>query len=133
MFRAPLQIDLPSTCSLLPFSSSSSASSSLSSFCSNSGLQFSTEASTCTWKQMQKIQSESKKVWFVAHDAKLYLFVATLLNGVLSIFFENVYFFLVLQWPKKIREPFFTLKIKGSEKRKCVNKMFLSKSKIYKD
>ena len=69
MFRAPLQIDLPSTCSLLPF-----ASSSLSSSCSNSGLQFSTEASTCTWKKCKKYRVSQKKVWFVAHDAKLYLF-----------------------------------------------------------
>ena len=34
---------------------------------------------------------------------------------------------------KKIREPFFSLKIKSLEKQKCVYKLFLSKSKILKD
>ena len=33
---------------------------------------------------------------------------------------------------KKTREPFFSLKIKSSEKQKCVNKLFISKSKILK-
>ena len=31
-----------------------------------------------------------KKVWFAAPGAKLYLFCATLLHGVFSIFFENL-------------------------------------------
>ena len=49
-----------------------------------------------------------KKVWFTASGAKLYLFCATLLYGIFSIFFG---FFLGLQWPNKIRETFFSLKI----------------------
>ena len=46
--------------------------------------------------------------------------------------FFNIFgiFFLVLQRPKKIRETFFSLKIKSSEKQRCVHKLFLSKSKI---
>ena len=42
-----------------------------------------------------------KKVWFAAPGAKLYLFCATLLNGVFNFFFENLHFFLVLQWLKQ--------------------------------
>ena len=41
-------------------------------------------------------------------------------------------FFLVLQWPQKKSANFFSLKIKSLEKQKCVNKLFLSKSKIFK-
>ena len=41
----------------------------------------------------------AKKVWLAASGAKLYLFCATLLYGIYSIFFE--FYFLVLQRPKK--------------------------------
>ena len=50
------------------------------------------------------IQSESKKVWFAAPGAKLYIFWATLLYGVFSIFFENLLFFVlnfVKDWIKE--------------------------------
>jgi len=43
---------------------------------------------------------------------KIILFCATLLNGVFSIFSENLLFFLVLQWPKKNPRTFFLLKSK---------------------
>ena len=74
------------------------------------------------------IQGESKKVWFVAPGAKLYLFCATLLIGVFSKF---VNFFGTSMAQKKSAN-FFFLKIKSSEKQKCVNKLFRSKSKILK-
>ena len=48
-----------------------------------------------------------------------------------NIFWKFV-FFLVLYWPKKNQRTFFSFKIKSSEKQKCVNKLFLSKSKILK-
>jgi len=52
---------------------------------------------------------------------------------VLSIYFENLYFFCGASMARKIiREPFFSLKIKSSEKQRCVSKLFLSKSKILK-
>ena len=59
---------------------------------------------------------------------KLYLFfcAALLIVWCFLIFFENFKFFLVLLWSKKIREPFFSLKIKSLEK------LLLSKSKILK-
>jgi len=59
-------------------------------------------------------------------------FRATLLYGVFKIFFENLYFFGTSMVQKKIREPFFSFKIKSSVKQKCVNKLFLLKSKILK-
>ena len=73
-----------------------------------------------------------KKVWFAAPGAKLYLFCATLLYGVfLNIFWKFIIFFGTSMAQKKICEP-FSLKIKSSEKQKCVNKLFLSKFKILK-
>jgi len=48
-----------------------------------------------------------------------------------SIFFENLYLFWYFNDPKKTAN-LFSLKIKNSEKQKCVNKLFLSKSKILK-
>jgi len=63
---------------------------------------------------------------------KIVPFCATLLHGVFSIFFENFFefFFGTPMAQKKIREPFISLKIKSSEKQKCVYKLFLLKSKI---
>jgi len=46
-------------------------------------------------------------------------------------FFENLYFFLVLQWPKRKSANLFSLKIKSSEKQKCIHLLFLSKSKFF--
>ena len=80
-----------------------------------------------------KVQGESKKVWFAAHGAKLYLFCATLMFGVffLNIFWKFV-IFLVLQWPKR-KSANLSLKIKSSEKQNYVFKLFLSKSKFFTD
>ena len=47
-------------------------------------------------------------------------------------YFLKICNFLVLQWPQKNPRTFFSLKIKSSEKQKCVNKLFLLKSKILK-
>ena len=57
------------------------------------------------------------------------LFCGILLYGVFNIVWKFV-FVLVLQWPPKKSANLFSLKIKGSEKQKCVYKLFLSKSKI---
>ena len=73
------------------------------------------------------IQSKSKKL--AALGGKFYLYCATLVWCFFNIF-EILKFFLVFQWLKKIREPFF-LKIKSSEKQKCLYKLFLSKFKIF--
>ena len=51
----------------------------------------------------------------------------------LSMFFQyflKICNFLVLQWPKRKSVNLFSLKIKSSEKQKCVKKLFLSKSKF---
>ena len=45
---------------------------------------------------------------------------------------ENLYFFWNSNGPIKNPLTFFSLKIKSLEKQKCVNKLFLSKSKILK-
>ena len=72
-----------------------------------------------------------KQVWFASPVSKLYLSCATLLYGVLSIFFENFKFFWYFNDPKKSAN-LFSHKIKSSEEQKCANKLFLSKSKILK-
>ena len=64
---------------------------------------------------------------------KMYLFCATLMYVVFFVIFWKfvILFFGTPVAQKKIREPFFSLKIKSSEKQKCVYKLFLSKSKIF--
>jgi len=63
--------------------------------------------------------------------AKLYLLCATLLYGVFSIFFENLYFF---GTPMAQNKPFFLYKIKSSEKQKCENiNYFHPNLKFFKD
>ena len=74
------------------------------------------------------VQGESKKRVICGAWCKIVTFCATLLYGGFLIFFENLYFF----WSKKIPRTFFSFKIKSSEKQKCVNKFFVSKSKILK-
>jgi len=69
-------------------------------------------------------------VWFESPGTKFYLFCATLLYCFFSIFFwKFVNFFWYSNDPKKSANLFY-LKIKSSEKQKCVYKLFLSKSKI---
>ena len=48
-----------------------------------------------------------------------------------TFFVQLSMFFLVLQWPKRKSANLFSLKIKSSEKQKCVYKLFLSKSKNF--
>ena len=49
-------------------------------------------------------------------------FFATLLYGVFSIFFENLYFFLVLQWPpKKSANLFFSQNQKFRKGKMCIH------------
>ena len=63
------------------------------------------------------VQGESKKVWFAAPVAKLYLFCATLLYGVLSIFFLKILIFFGTSLTQK----------------KSANLFFLTKSKAKKN
>ena len=55
----------------------------------------------------------------------------------LSCMFFKYYFLKICKFnwysngPKKNRRTFFSLKIKSSEEQKCVNKLFLSKSKSF--
>ena len=85
-----------------------------------------------TYLNINLYRVSQKKVWFAAPGAKLYSFLCNSPVWCFSIFFENLQFFLVLQWPQKKSANLFSLKIKNSEKQKCVNKLFLSKSKILK-
>ena len=64
--------------------------------------------------------------------SRLLFFLSTLLYGV---FFNIFWIYILLSTPmarKKNPRTFFPLKIKSSEKQKCVKKLFLSKSKILK-
>ena len=60
------------------------------------------------------------------------LLYATLLYVVFFNIFWKIVILLVLQNPPKKSVNLFSPKIKSSEKQKCVNKLFLSKSKIFK-
>ena len=68
-----------------------------------------------------KLYRVSKKVWFVAPGAKMYLFCATLLYGVLcfNIFRKFIIFVWYSNGPKKVLEPFF-LSISWVQKSKSV-------------
>ena len=75
----------------------------------------------------ENIQGESCGAW-----CKIVPFLCNCPELGFIIFFEDLYFFLLFQWPIKYPQTFFSLKIKSSVKQKCVNKLFLLKSKILK-
>jgi len=74
-----------------------------------------------------------KKVWLPEPGEKLYLFCATLLYGVFSIFYKNSNFSLVFHLPKKIREPFFLSKSKVQKSKNVYINYFNRNLKFYKD
>jgi len=78
------------------------------------------------------IQGESKKVWFAAPGSKLYSFLSNSpVWCFINIFLKICNFFGTSMAQKKSAN-LFSLKIKNSEKQKCVNKLLLSKSIIFK-
>ena len=94
----------------------------------NISLKFKTNILQSKFNQYY-IQGESKKVWFAALGAKLYLFCATLLSAVFSIFFENFkFFFGTLNGPKKLK-----LKLKVQKSKNVYIKYFYRNIKFYKD
>ena len=74
--------------------------------------------------------------WWVKKSAiwgawcKIVPFLVEFSCMVFLILFENLYLFWYFNGPPKKSANLFSLKIKGSEKQKCVYKLFLSKSKI---
>ena len=76
------------------------------------------------------LQCESKKSVIYGAWCKIVPFCATLLYGVFKYLLKFFFGTLML---KKSANPSFSLKIKSLEKQKCVYKLFLSKSKFYKD
>ena len=74
-----------------------------------------------------------KKVWFAAPGAKNVPFLCnTHVCCFFIIFWKFVIFFATPMAQKKNPRTFYSHKIKSSEKQTCVNKLFLSKSKISK-
>jgi len=72
-------------------------------------------------------------VWFAAPGAKLYLFCATLLYGVFSIFFEHFYFFWYSNGLKENPLTFFLSKSKVQESKNVYINYFYRNLKFFKD
>jgi len=84
------------------------------------------------WKYMHRV---SKKKWNLRRLVQKYAFFVQLSWMVFYQYFLKICIFFgtpIIQWPKKNPQIFFSLKIKSSEKQKCVYKLFISKSKIKK-
>ena len=80
--------------------------------------------------QIYKYRASQKKVWFAAPGAKKNFFCANLLHGDFFQYLKNKF---GIQMTQKKSANLFYLKIKSSEKQKCVYKLFYQKLKFYKD